>query len=145
VQQRRHQHQAPDPPAPTGVGVVRPHHVESRLDGRLGGEVQHFRAQASTTSLRRPTSRSVTSTKTKDRANSTVETAAASRYRNWLVSWKTNTGAVRVRPGMFPDTMTMAPNSPRARANASNAPAATAGRSAGSMTFLKVIHRPAPR
>ena len=55
-----------------------------------------------------------------------------------------NTGAVRVRPGMFPDTMTTAPNSPMLRAKASSVPAAMAGLSAGSMTLRNVVHRRAP-
>ena len=64
--------------------------------------------------------------------------------RNWLASWKMKTGAVSVLPVRFPATITTAPNSPIARANARSAPAAMAGRSAGSTTRRNVVHPDAP-
>src|SRR5206468_8037297 len=50
----------------------------------------------------RLTNRSVIRTRKNDRPNSRAETAAASPGLNWLVSWKMNTGAVKVRPGRVP-------------------------------------------
>ena len=45
---------------------------------------------------------------------------------------------------MLPETITMLPNSPHARANDSSAPAAMAGRIAGSTTLRKVVQPLAP-
>ena len=53
-------------------------------------------------------------------------------------------GMVWVRPGKLPAKVIVAPNSPRARAQASTAPATRPGRMAGSVTRRKTYHRDAP-
>src|SRR6185369_984402 len=57
----------------------------------------------------------------------------------------TSIGMVRVIPGKLPAKVMVAPNSPRARAQHSTAPAATPGATSGSVTRRKVYHRLAPR
>src|SRR3954451_14459381 len=51
---------------------------------------------------------------------------------------------VWVRPGKFPANVTVAPNSPSARAQHSTAPAATPGATSGNVTWVNVVQRPAP-
>ena len=53
-------------------------------------------------------------------------------------------GMVWVRPGMLPASMSVAPNSPSARANASTVPAITPGPARGKSTLRKTLHSPAP-
>ena len=54
------------------------------------------------------------------------------------------TASVLVEPGMLPAIMTVAPNSPSARANPSTAPATTAGRASGSVMVKNTRSGPAP-
>ena len=62
-----------------------------------------------------------------------ARTAARSSLPIWL-SWKIASASVRVRPGMLPATITVAPNSPSARANARTVPARTPRQARGSVT-----------
>ena len=57
----------------------------------------------------------------------------------------TASGRVCVVPGKFPANVIVAPNSPRARAQHSTAPAKTEGAISGSVTRRNTSHRPAPR
>src|SRR4029079_8473416 len=130
--------------ASTCVGVPRP--LRDRVLVGRSRVWLHRRshAHAQNTSEWRENSFSVASTSRNEMPKSNAETAAA-----WAgfarISWVISTGAVSVLFGMLPDTKTIAPNSPRLRANVSRAPAALAGRSAGSITLRNVVHRPAPR
>jgi hypothetical protein len=65
-----------------------------RADDALGGSATYFAAAGSLSAI-----------------------DAASAGRNWLASWKMNTGAVRVFPARFPEISTTLPNSPMHRAN----------------------------
>src|SRR5581483_6200274 len=56
----------------------------------------------------------------------------------------TSSGSVCVLPGKLPANVMVAPNSPSARAQASAAPATSAGRRSGSVTRRKTVHGPAP-
>src|SRR5581483_376187 len=95
--------------------------------------------------LRPRASRVVINTVPKEIANRTEATAAACSGLNWDASWKIRTGAVRVRPVMLPETITTLPNSPSERANTRSAPAAIAGRIAGSTIRRNVVQPLAPR
>src|SRR5579875_1537513 len=53
-------------------------------------------------------------------------------------------GSVWVFPGMLPAIISVAPNSPRARAKARMVPAMTPGHASGSATFQKALHSEAP-
>ena len=79
---------------------------------------------------------SVTSTSTNAEPNSSAATAAASAGRNWLASWKMNTGAVRVLPGGSPRPARRCRTRP-GTGRTSAACRRTAGRIAGNTTRVE--------
>ena len=70
---------------------------------------------------------------------------AATRMSPPSAAEKMAMGMVWVRPGMLPASMSVAPNSPMARAKASTVPATRPGAASGTSTRRKTVHSLAPR
>src|SRR5699024_980716 len=108
-------------------------HVEREAPGahvHVGSQGHGRTSQRS----RRPTSTANdTARSTRLRATAASRSLSSRRY--------TARGRVWVRPTMLPAKVMVAPNSPRARAQASTAPAAIDGPTMGSVTRRKMVSR----
>ena len=109
-------------------------------DGEDDVDPQRHAPDLATAPTHRPRSpaRTAKEIATNTRLTSTARSASTSRARY------ASSGRVLVTPGRLPAKVIVAPNSPRARAHVSTAPATSAGRTLGNVTLRNTYHSVAP-